>query len=93
MLAFRAGAAYIFCMQYTLRDVPPRLDIELRERARRERKSLNQVALEAIAQGLGIAGTKAPRRSLDDIAGTWKADAALERALADQDRVDLKMWK
>jgi hypothetical protein len=80
-------------MQYTLRDVPPRLDVELRERARRERKSLNQVAIEAMAQGLGIAGTKSPRRSLDDVAGTWKKDVVVEQALDDQDRVDPKMWK
>jgi hypothetical protein len=80
-------------MQYTIRDVPPHLDVELRERARREKKSLNQVAIEAMAQGLGIAGTRSPRRSLDDVAGTWKKDAAVEKALADQDRVDPKMWE
>lgn len=80
-------------MQYTLRDIPPHLDVELRERARREKKSLNQVAIEALAQGLDMAGTKTRRRSLDDIAGTWKKDAALEKALEDQDRVDPKMWR
>ena len=40
-------------MQYTLCDVPPHLDVKLRERARRLSKSLNQVAIEALAQGLG----------------------------------------
>ncbi len=80
-------------MQYTIRDIPPHLDVELRERARRERKSLNQVAIEAMASGVGVAGTNAPRRSLDDVAGTWKDDPAVDKALADQDRVDPKMWK
>jgi len=79
-------------MQYTLRDIPPRLDVELRERARKEGKSLNQVAIEAMAQGLGIVGTRSRRRSLDDVAGTWKPDAAVEKAIADQDRVDPAMW-
>jgi hypothetical protein len=79
-------------MQYTLRDIPPHLDVELRERARREKKSLNQVAIEAMARGLGVAGTKTPRRSLDDVAGTWKKDAAVEMALDDRDRIDPKMW-
>ena len=88
-----AGPAHIQCMQYTLRDIPPHLDVELRERARRENKSLNLVAIEALAQGLDMAGVKAQRRSLDDIAGTWKKDAAGERAIADQDRVDPKMWR
>lgn len=80
-------------MQYTIRDIPPLLDVELRERARRERKSLNRVAIEAIAQGLGLSGASAPRRSLDDVAGTWKKDAAVEKALADQDGIDPKMWE
>jgi hypothetical protein len=80
-------------MQYTIRDVPPHLDVELRERARREGKSLNRIALEALAAGLGLAETMAPRRSLDDVAGTWKKDAAVETALADQDRVDPTMWE
>jgi hypothetical protein len=80
-------------MQYTLRDVPPHLDVELRERARREKKSLNQVAIEAMANGLGVAGARVPRRILDDVAGTWTKDAAVEKALAEQDRVDPAMWK
>ena len=80
-------------MQYTIRDIPPHLDVELRERARREGKSLNQVAVEAMAQGMGLAAEITPRRSLEDVAGTWKKDAAVERALEDQDRIDPKMWK
>ncbi len=80
-------------MQYTIRDVPAHLDVELRERARREGKSLNQVAIEAMARALGVSGAKARRRSVDDVAGTWKKDAAVERALEEQDRVDPKMWE
>jgi hypothetical protein len=80
-------------MQYTIRDIPPHLDLELRERARRENKSLNRVAIEALEQGLGVTGTASPRRSLDDVVGTWKKDPAVDRALADQDRVDPKMWE
>jgi hypothetical protein len=79
-------------MQYTIRDIPRQLDVELRERARREGKSLNQVAVEAMAQGLGLGETSAPRRSVEDVAGTWKKQPAVERALADQDRVDPGMW-
>jgi hypothetical protein len=80
-------------MQYTIRDIPPRLDVELRERARREGKSLNQVAVEAMASGLGLDSTRTPKRSLEDVAGTWKKDGATEKALADQDRIDPAMWK
>lgn len=79
-------------MQYTLRGIPKTLDLAVRERARREGKSLNEVAIAALAEGLGLAGAREPRRNLDDVAGTWKKDAALEKALADQDRIDPDLW-
>lgn len=81
-------------MQYTIRGVPPALDSALRARARAAGKSLNEAAVDALAEGAGI-GTVAARkrRDLADIAGTWKADKAVESALADQDRVDEDLWR
>jgi plasmid stability protein len=38
-------------MQYTIRGIPERLDTVLRERARAEGKSLNAIALDALAGG------------------------------------------
>lgn len=77
-------------MQYTMRGIPPALDAAIRQRARLEGKSLNQVALElaALAQGLGFDRSRVGRRAVSDIVGTWKRDAALEAALLTQDRVD-----
>jgi hypothetical protein len=80
-------------MQYTLRGIPPSLDVAIRERARMEGKSLNQVAVEALADGLGLAGARKARRSVDDISGTWTKDAAVDKAIAEQDRVDPTLWK
>ena len=80
-------------MQYTLRRVPPALDAALRRRARAEGKSLNQVAVEALAEAAGLTPTVVKRRSLADIAGTWKPDRELERALAAQHRVDKRLWR
>jgi len=80
-------------MQYTLRNVPKELDRALRQRARRESRSLNEVALEAIAQGLGIADTPVVRRKLGDLAGTWQDDPEFDAALADQHRIDPDLWK
>jgi hypothetical protein len=80
-------------MQYTVRAVPKPIDEALRRRARAEGKSLNEVALEALAEGLGLRGEPVVRRNLDDIAGTWKKDAAVEAALAAQDQVDEGLWK
>ena len=80
-------------MQYTIRRIPPAIDDALRARARAGGKSLNETAVEALAEGAGLTGTPRKRRDLGDIAGTWKADKALEAALAAQDRVDEELWR
>lgn len=80
-------------MQYTIRRVPGQVDAALRRRAQRRGRSLNDVALEALAQGAGVSGERVPQRDLEDIAGTWRKDRAFERALAEQDTVDEEMWR
>jgi len=80
-------------MQYTLRGIPPVLDDAIRERAKAEGKSLNEVAVEALAEGLGLGDEDIVRRDLSDVVGTWKKDAAVEAGLAAQDRVDEGLWK
>jgi antitoxin FitA-like protein len=80
-------------MQYTIRGIPPAVDTALRERARAAGKSLNEAAVEALAEGSGLAGALRKRRELGDIAGTWKADKRVDAALAAQDRVDEDLWR
>ena len=80
-------------MQYTLRNIPAALDKVIRGRARAEGKSINEVAVEALVQGLGLGRESVVRRDLGDIAGTWMKDKAVEEALAAQDRVDQDLWK
>jgi len=80
-------------MQYTLRDIPPTLDSELRRRAKEEGKSLNAVAVEALLRGAGLSGTPIRQRDLSDIAGTWQEDPEFDQAIADQDRVDEHLWR
>ena len=41
-------------MQYTIRNVPESLDAALRQSARQKGKSLNEVAVEALARGAGL---------------------------------------
>ena len=79
-------------MQYTIRGITPQIDETARERAKAEGKSLNDVALEALVNGLGLR-EDVVRRDLSDVAGTWKKDAALEAALAARDRVETGLWK
>ena len=80
-------------MQYTLRGIPPSLDEAVRARASAEGKSLNEVAVAALAEGLGLGAEDIVRRDLSDVVGTWRKEAAVEAALAAQDRVDKGLWK
>jgi hypothetical protein len=80
-------------MQYTLRGIPPAVDEAVRERSKAEGRSLNDVAIAALVEGLGLGANDVVRRDLSDIAGTWKRDAAVEAAIAAQDQVDEDLWK
>jgi len=80
-------------MQYTIRGIPAAVNSALRDRARVAGKSLNKAAIDALAEGAGVTGAPRKRRDLGDIAGTWRADKALESALTAQDRVDEDLWR
>ena len=80
-------------MQYTIRNIPNILDAALRRVARERGKSLNEVAIEALARGAGITRERSRQRDLGDIAGTWRKDPAFDSALAAQDTVDEEMWR
>ena len=93
MLALAACTAYNVCMQYTIRNVPDALDEALRRVARERGKSLNEVAIEALARGAGVTGERGRRRDLADVAGTWRKDPAFDSALDAQDTIDEEMWR
>jgi plasmid stability protein len=79
-------------MQYTIRSIPEDLDRALKARARRQGKSVNQVVVEMLAQGLG----QIPRRrSLRDMPGAWSKKEAeeLDRFLEEHRRVDDELWE
>ena len=80
-------------MQYTIRGIPAAVDTALRESARAAGTSLNETAVDALAEGSGMAGRPRKRRDLGDIAGTWKNDRAVDAALAAQDTVDKDLWR
>jgi hypothetical protein len=56
-------------------------------------KSLNEVAIEALAKGVGVTGAPRKRRSADGIAGSWIEDKAFDEAIAAQDQIDEDLWK
>jgi plasmid stability protein len=81
--------AYNEYMQYTIRNVPDNLDAALRGSAREQGKSLNDVAIEALARGAGLSESRRRRRDLRDVAGTWIEDPAFASALAEQAHPDI----
>jgi hypothetical protein len=80
-------------IQYTLRGVPERADLVLRETAARERKSLNEVAVEALARGAGVSGEPVRYDDLDDLAGKGVKSPAFDRMLKEMDTIDKDLWK
>jgi hypothetical protein len=80
-------------MQYTIRGIPRTLDAALRRRAKRDRKTLNQAAVEAMAEGLGMKLESGRRRSFRELVGARSKDSDLEAALDDQRQIDPDLWR
>jgi hypothetical protein len=75
-------------IRYTIRDVPPVVDRALRRRADHLAKSLNEVAVEALARGAGVELEVREHHDVDFLFGSWVEDALVDRALADQRAID-----
>ena len=80
-------------IQYTLRNVPPVLDRALRRRAKKLSKSLNEVALEALTVGAGVAHEVKEQHDLDFLFGSWMEDSEVDQALADQRKIEPDLWR
>ena len=80
-------------MQYTIRNIPEYLDATLRDKAREQGKSLNEVTILALVRGTGLSETSCQKRDLGDITGTWVEDPAFANAIAEQDTIDESMWR
>jgi hypothetical protein len=93
MHAFQDIIAIVKSHQMTLRRIPDKVNRKLREVARKETKSLNRVALEALERGLGIADEQVEYHDLDDLAGTWVEDPEFDRVIGEMERVDPELWK
>ena len=80
--------------QYTIRNIPLRVDRTLRKRARDTGKSFNQTVLDALVNGSGEFLLPGPRRDLSFIAGSMTVDEATEMDLEikAQRQIDPKLW-
>jgi hypothetical protein len=79
--------------QYTIRNVPKVVDRALRRRAERQARSLNDVAVEALARGAGVENEAMEHDDVDFLFGSWVDDPVVDRALADQRTIDKGIWK
>lgn len=80
-------------IQYTIRSIPPEVDRALRQQARREGKSLNDVALEALARATGASNGEVIPHDLDHLIGTWIEDPKFDEVMAAQRQIDPEMWR
>lgn len=82
----------------TVRNLPPKVAKAIREKARRERLSLNKAVVSLLEEATG-AVVRGPKRlvhhDLDRFFGTWTKEEAdtFDRALKEQRQVDPEMWK
>jgi len=80
-------------MQYTIRGIPERVNEVVRCRAKATKKSMNEVLLDALSKGLGVAEEPAEYHDLDDLAGTWTEDPEFDAAIKAFEVVDKDLWK
>ena len=80
-------------MQYTIRNIPKTLDAMLRDRAKKEGKSLNEMVIQSLARAMGFSKEPLRNRDLRHLSGTWVEDPEFDRAIEDQDRIDEDLWR
>ena len=76
--------------QYTIRGIPREVDRALRQKAARQKRSLNQVIVDELTEA--TIGAKR-RTDLSDVTGGWIPDPAFEEIVASQRQIDWEKWK
>jgi hypothetical protein len=82
----------------TLRNLPPEVARAIREKAKKEKISLNRAVISLLAEatGLGQQGRKdRSRDELDALAGSWTKEEAdeFDAFLREHRTIDPEMWK
>lgn len=81
----------------TVHSPDPEIERKIREKARREGKSLNRVMKELLAQSTGVdKSQKAARRTeFDEFAGIWSEEdeAEFDEATADFEKLNEEDWR
>ncbi len=69
------------------------MDRALREKCRREHRSLNDVVIETLRSSVLPPGELPERHDLDDLAGTWVEVPEFDQVIEEQSRVDEEAWR
>ena len=81
----------------TVRNLPPAVAKAVKEKARKEKLSLNKAIVRLLeeATGAGQAKKRVEHHDLDGFFGTWtrKEADAFDEALREQRQIDPEMWK
>ena len=80
----------------TVRNLPPAVAKAVREKARKEKLSLNKAIVRLLEEATGAGpGKRTLHHDLDHLAGTWSEAEYRElmEALREQRQVDPEMWK
>lgn len=82
----------------TVRNLPPAVARAVREKARREKLSLNKAVVRLLEEATGQARRKLPpslHHDLDDLFGSWSREEAdeFDALLREQRAVDPGMWR
>lgn len=77
-------------MQYTIRQVPKAVDKALRVKAKREKKSLNQLAVEALSRAAGV--DTEPGKPKRDLSFMGKMDDQTAKAIEDAHAWFDRVW-
>ncbi|HVH45358.1 MAG TPA: hypothetical protein VM925_23555 [Labilithrix sp.] len=79
--------------QYTIRNVPDRVDRSLRRRVKETGESFNKVVLDALTIGAGESAR--PKRDLSEIVGSLSEKEAnrIDDEVRRQRQIDPELWK
>jgi hypothetical protein len=82
----------------TVRNLPPELARVIRQKAKKERTSLNRAVIGLLEEATGLGrGAKADvmHHDLDHLAGSWSREEYEEimEAVREQRRIEPEMWK
>jgi hypothetical protein len=84
----QSAHAYNPNMTLVIDHLPESLTLALHDRAKVEGRSVQEIAMDAMARGLFVTTPKTESTDLSRVVGTWQEDPEFDDAMSDFERVD-----